>query len=284
MLPKKRASYEKKYDMTVGTNNSVFRQTDREQSLVGLMRVGILKRMESPINSFVITVENILYKIDKTLETIVQRQLDYDAEMDINNIDIDNPEYDSLMFGNNVKVLLQDMGLIKWQQDLLADKDKLETILLEAINVTPDRDAKLMEFRSLINNKIRNPINPNNKKLVIFTAFADTAKYLYRHLSEKFANKGIYSAIVTGSGDNASTLSIPKELIRSVKLTDINTILTLFSPISKKCFKVYPEVNEYIDILIATDCITEGQNLQDCDYLINYDIHWNPVRIIQRFG
>ena len=284
VLPEKRAAYEKKYDMTVGINNSVFRQTDREQSLVGLMRVGILKRMESSINSFALTVENILYKIDKTLEAIEKRQFDYDAEMDISDIDIDDPEYDNLMFGNNVKVLLQDMDLIKWQQDLLADKDKLEIILLEAINVTPDRDAKLIELRTLIENKIKNPINPYNRKVVIFTAFADTAKYLYKHLSEEFANKGIYSAIVTGSGDNHSTLPIPKELRRSVKMTDINTVLTLFSPISKECSKVYPEVNEYIDILIATDCISEGQNLQDCDYLVNYDIHWNPVRIIQRFG
>ena len=284
VLPEKRVAYEKKYDMVVGSNNSVFRQIDREQSLVGLMRVGILKRLESSINSFALTVENILNKIDRTIEAIEQRQLDYDAEMDISEIDIDDPEFESMMFGNNVKVLLQDMDLIKWKQDLLADKDKLETILLEAINVTPDRDAKLIELRTLIENKINNPINPDNKKVIVFTAFADTAKYLYKHLSEEFAGKGIYSAIVTGSGDNHSTLPIPKELRKSVKITDINTVLTLFSPISKECSKIFPEVNEYIDVLIATDCISEGQNLQDCDYLVNYDIHWNPVRIIQRFG
>lgn len=284
VLPEKRASYEKKYDMEVGVNKSIFRQTDREQNLVGLMRVGILKRMESSINSFAITVENILYKIDKTLEAIEERQFEYDAELDINDIDIDDTEFDSLMFGNNVKVLLQDMDLIKWKQDLLADKDKLETILLEAIDVTPDRDAKLIGLKGLIEDKIKNPINPDNRKVIIFTAFADTAKYLYRNLADDFAKRGIYSAIVTGSGDNHSTLSIPKELRRTVKMTDINTVLTLFSPFSKECSKIYPEVNEYIDILIATDCISEGQNLQDCDYLINYDIHWNPVRIIQRFG
>lgn len=284
VLPEKRTAYEKKYDMTVGINNSVFKQADREQSLVGLMRVGILKRMESSINSFALTVENILYKIDKTLEAIEQRQFDYDTEMDINDIDIDDSDYENLMFGNNVKVLLQDMDLIKWQQDLMSDKDKLETILLEAINVTPDRDAKLIELKNLIENKIRDPINPKNRKVIVFTAFADTARYLYENLADDFAKNGIYSAIVTGSGDNHSTLPIPKELRRSIKMTDINTVLTLFSPISKECSKVYPEVNEYIDILIATDCISEGQNLQDCDYLVNYDIHWNPVRIIQRFG
>ena len=284
VLPEKRAAYEKKYDMTVGANNSVFKQADREQSLVGLMRVGILKRMESSINSFALTVENILGKIDKTLESIEHKQLDYDAEMDISDIDIDDDDYDNLMFGNSVKVLLQDMDLVKWQQDLLSDKDKLETILLEAINVTPDRDEKLIELRKLIQEKVKNPLNPNNKKVIIFTAFADTAKYLYNNLSGEFCNSGIYSAIVTGSGDNHSTLPMPKELKKSIKLTDINTILTLFSPKSKECVKIYPEVNDYIDILIATDCISEGQNLQDCDYLINYDIHWNPVRIIQRFG
>ncbi len=284
VLPEKRAAYEKKYDMVVGANNSVFKQADREQSLVGLMRVGILKRMESSINSFALTVEKILSKIDKTIEAVEHKQFDYDAEMDISDIDIDDAEYDNLMFGNSVKVLLQDMDLIKWQQDLLSDKDKFETILLEAINVTPERDAKLIELRTLIQEKIKNPINPENRKVIVFTAFADTARYLYNNLSAEFGNRGIYSAIVTGSGDNHSTLPMSKELKKSIKLTDINTILTLFSPKSKECEKIYPEANEYIDILIATDCISEGQNLQDCDYLINYDIHWNPVRIIQRFG
>lgn len=284
VLPEKRGAYEEKYDMVVGLNKSVFRQIDREQSLVGLMRVGILKRLESSINSFALTVENILNKIDNALAAIEQMHFDYDTELDINDIDIDDPEFDRLMFGNNVKVLLQDMDLIKWKQDLLSDKDKLETILLEAMNVTPDRDAKLLELKTLIENKIQNPINSENRKVIVFTAFADTARYLYENLAGYFAKRGIYSAIVTGSGDNQSNLPIPKELKRSIKMSDINTVLTLFSPISKECSKVYPEVNKYIDILIATDCISEGQNLQDCDYLINYDIHWNPVRIIQRFG
>ena len=284
VLSKKRAVYEEKYDIVVGSNNSVFRQTDREQSLVGLMRVGILKRLESSINSFALTVENILYKIEKAIGAVEKMEFDYDAELDINNIDIDDQEFDSLMFGNNVKVLLQDMDLLKWKQDLLLDKDKLETILLEAMNVTLDRDAKLIELKTIIENKIQNPINPKNRKVIVFTAFADTARYLYENLADHFAKKGIYSAIVTGSGNNRSNLPIPKELRKTIKMSDINTVLTLFSPISKECSKVYPEVNEYIDILIATDCISEGQNLQDCDYLINYDIHWNPVRIIQRFG
>ena len=262
----------------------MFRQADREKSLVGLMRIGLLKRMESSIHSFALTVEKLLYKVDKTLETIEKRQYDYDAEMNINDIDIDDTEFENLMFGNNVKVLLQDMDLIKWKQNLLLDKDKLETILLEAIEVGPVRDAKLAELRGLIKHKLENPINKDNKKIIIFTAFADTAKYLYENLAPVLKENNIYSAIVTGSGDNKSTLPLTKEMKRTVKFSDLNTVLTLFSPKSKECDKLFPDATEYIDVMIATDCISEGQNLQDCDYLINYDIHWNPVRIIQRFG
>lgn len=95
---------------------------------------------------------------------------------------------------------------------------------------------------------------------------------------------GQYTAVVTGSGDNKSTVPIPKQLKNQIRISDLNSVLTLFSPKSKEMNKVFPEMTDTIDILIATDCISEGQNLQDCDYLINYDIHWNPVRIIQRFG
>jgi hypothetical protein len=284
VLPEKRYSYEQKYDMKVGVNNSIFKQADREQSLVGLVRVGLLKRMESSINSFALTVDKILQKINKTLEIIERHQFDYDVEADINDIDLDDPEFDNLMFGNNVKVLLQDMDLIKWKQDLLADKDKLETIYLEAINVTPDRDAKLLKLKDLMKYKFNNQINAGNKKILIFTAFADTAKYLYDNIADGLKSYRIYSALVTGSGENKSTLPLDKVQKKSIRISDLNTVLTLFSPLSKECEKIFPEATEKIDVIIATDCISEGQNLQDCDYLINYDIHWNPVRIIQRFG
>jgi len=284
VLPEKRAAYEKKYDMIVSGGQSVFRQIDREQNLVGLMRVGILKRMESSIHSFALTVGKILYKIDRAIVCIDERESDYDAEMDIGDIDIDDNEFDSLMIGNNVKVLLQDMDLIKWRQDLCADQEKLASILMEAKKVTPQRDCKLLELRELVQHKMANPINSNNKKIIIFTAFSDTASYLYENISGPLIKKQIYTAIVTGGGDNRSTLPIPKELKKQIHMTDFSTVLTLFSPKSKGCSKIFPEVIEEIDVLIATDCISEGQNLQDCDYLINYDIHWNPVRIIQRFG
>ena len=284
ILPEKRHSYEQKYDMIVGINNSIFKQVDRERSLVGLVRVGLLKRMESSINSFALTVDKILQKINIAIEMIEEHRFDYDVEADINDIDIDDPEFDNLMFGNNVKVLLQDMDLIKWKQDLMADKDKLETIYLEAINVTPDRDAKLLKLKELMEYKFHNQINPDNKKILIFTAFADTAKYLYENIANNLKKHHIYSALVTGSGENRSTLPLDRDQKKTLRIPDLNTVLTLFSPISKECEKVFPEASNKIDVIIATDCISEGQNLQDCDYLLNYDIHWNPVRIIQRFG
>jgi SNF2 family DNA or RNA helicase len=284
VLPEKRKEYEKKYDVAVADGKSVFRQADRETHLIDLMRVGMLKRMESSVNSFGLTVGKILANVESTLQLIEKNLLVYDPELQIGDIDLDDNELDDLMFGKNVKILLQDMDLIKWQQDLEDDRDKLQAILDETQIITPERDMKLQMLRDLIQQKIEKPINPSNRKIIVFTAFADTANYLYANLAPALLESGIYTALVTGSGENRSTLPIPKGMRSKIKLSDISTVLTLFSPRSKECDKVFPEVTDRIDVLIATDCISEGQNLQDCDYLINYDIHWNPVRIIQRFG
>lgn len=277
ILPQKREDYANKYDIEIGEGKSVFKQTDRERSLVQLMRINLLKRMESSIYSFRLTIEKLLHKINKTLEKI-DNNSEYREDIDISLIDPEEDEYDEFMFGKKTKVLLQDMDLIKWKQDLELDKEKLEFLSLQAKKVDCHRDEKLADLKKIISNKIVNPINGNNKKILIFTAFADTARYLYDNISQWILdNYGLYTALVTGSGDNKTNL-------KAVRNTDIDEILTSFSPISKNRSIIDPEMTEEIDILIGTDCISEGQNLQDCDYLINYDIHWNPVRIIQRFG
>jgi ERCC4-related helicase len=154
----------------------------------------------------------------------------------------------------------------------------LQHLLLEAAKVTNrNDDAKLNDLKIVLHNKITNQINKGNNKVIIFTAFADTAGYLYDNIMPwVYENYGLYSALVVGAGANKTNL-------KGIR-TDLNGILTNFSPRSKEREKVNPDIVEQIDILIATDCISEGQNLQDCDFLINYDIHWNPVRIIQRFG
>ena len=173
---------------------------------------------------------------------------------------------------------MQDIDLIRWKQDLEYDRNTLSKLLKSAATISSTRDEKLERLKQIISNKIKNPINTENKKVIIFTAFADTATYLYREISDwALSNYGIYSTLIKGSGTN-------KTNFLNCGSRDINELLTHFSPHSKERHKTFPTAKGEIDILIATDCISEGQNLQDCDYLINYDIHWNPVRIIQRFG
>lgn len=272
VLPTKLDEYSKKYDTKTG--KSVFKQVDREESLVHLMRINILKRMESSIHSFGLTVSKLLQNIDLALKKLDNCE-DIVEDFDIEEIDIDDNRLDGVLIGSKkVKVLLKDIDQIRWRSELEKDKEILERILKEAFHIKYNRDKKLQELKKLIENKIKNPINDGNKKVIVFTAFADTAKYLYEHLSKYvLENFSVYSALVVGS-DN------PKTTLKGIR-NEFNTILTNFSPKSKERGESnLPE----IDILIATDCISEGQNLQDCDYLVNYDIHWNPVRIIQRFG
>lgn len=283
----KREAYEEKYDMSVGDGRSVFKQVDRENQLIHLMRVNLLKRMESSIHSFALTVEKIARRIDETLEIIEKHAGEYHPDLNIEELDFDEEglDIDDLVFGSKVKVLLQDMDLIKWRQDLEIDLEELQQIFESARVITPDRDNKLQTLKSRIDGKIQHPINDGNGKLIIFTAFADTAEYLYQNIAPQMAKMGKYTALVTGgTGTNKSTIPIPASMKKNIKLSDLNTVLTLFSPLSKDGKSIFPDMQDEIDVLIATDCISEGQNLQDCDYLINYDIHWNPVRIIQRFG
>lgn len=283
----KREAYEEKYDMSVGDGRSVFKQVDRENQLIHLMRVNLLKRMESSIHSFALTVEKIARRIDETLEIIEKHAGEYHPDLNIEELDFDEEglDIDDLVFGSKVKVLLQDMDLIKWRQDLEIDLEELQQIFRSAKVITPDRDNKLQTLKSRIVGKIQHPINDGNGKLIIFTAFADTAEYLYQNIAHQMAKMGKYTALVTGgTGTNKSTIPIPASMKKNIKLSDLNTVLTLFSPLSKDGKSIFPDMQDEIDVLIATDCISEGQNLQDCDYLINYDIHWNPVRIIQRFG
>jgi len=276
----KKEEYARRYDKAVGGGRGVFKQIDREESLIHLMRVNLLKRMESSIHSFTLTVGKLLAQVDALLAKIEEHeQSDVDALNieDIQDIEMDAPEFEPFLIGNKTKILLQDMDLIRFRQELGADHLFLESILAEAKKVSADRDAKLAKLKTTISGKAESPLNAGNKKIIIFTAFADTAQYLYSHLSGWASQElGLHSALITGTGTNKTTL---------VGLgSDLSNLLTAFSPVSKERTKIDPDATQEIDLLIATDCISEGQNLQDCDTLVNYDIHWNPVRIIQRFG
>lgn len=281
--------YEKKYDMEVKDGQGLFRQRDRETSLIHLMRVNILKRLESSVHSFTLTLSKILEQVNQMIQAIEKHEADYSTsssaeDVSILDIDPDDTLFEDLLVGNKVKVLLQDTDTIKWKQELDEDQAILEELLAMGKSIEPEKDSKLNMLKDTISRKLLNPINDRNRKVLIFTTFSDTAKYLYDNLAIHAKDLNMNTALVVGSGTNKSTLEVPAEYKNQIKFNDINTVLTLFSPKSKEAHKVFPNMDEEIDILIATDCISEGQNLQDCDFVINYDIHWNPVRIIQRFG
>lgn len=277
ILPDKVDKYSRLYDMEVQGGRS-FKQLDREESLIHLMRVNLLKRMESSIHSFAQTVEKLLGKVSDLIERIDKHEVNEIEEPDIEDLDFDTDDLDPHLVGDKVKVLLQDVDLIRWKQDLEQDHRILTGLRHDARQIDKTRDEKLRRLRELVTEKVQAPINPGNRKVLIFTAFADTAEYLYENIADWAKREhGLHSALVTGrSSRNKSNL-------KGVR-TDLNSVLMAFSPVSKERAKIDTAPAADIDILIGTDCISEGQNLQDCDYVVNYDIHWNPVRIIQRFG
>jgi SNF2 family DNA or RNA helicase len=282
ILPSKLDKYAEMYE-----DNKVnigFTQANREQGIRRLTAINLMKRMESSVYSFTLTLERMKKLIENTITTIkdYDKRSDLKLELvDISNIDEfdgdDQNSNDLFTIGKKIKIDIADMDYISWKNSLEKDKDVLELLTFMIAEITPAHDSKLQELLRILKDKINNPINDENKKIIIFTAFADTADYLYDNVSRYIkSNFGLNTAMITGSVDGRTT--IPK--LRS----DFNTVLTCFSPISKDKELLMPEDSMVIDVLIATDCISEGQNLQDCDFLINYDIHWNPVRIIQRFG
>lgn len=257
-------------------------QSGREEGIRRLMSINLLKRLESSVNSFCLTLKRIKSLIDSTIDSINRFEKYGNTDIDMyevsdTELDMDDTNTDYFTVGKKVKIELSDMDYKTWRTELKNDADTLELLTLMVEDITPEHDSKLQELLRLISDKIENPINNENKKVLIFSAFSDTAEYLYDNVSKYIKKKyNLNTAVITGSIDGKTT-------IKGFRST-LNNVLTCFSPVSKDREVLMPGSNEEIDILIATDCISEGQNLQDCDYLINYDIHWNPVRIIQRFG
>ncbi len=255
----------------------------RERGIRQLMSINLLKRLESSVNSFRLTLERIRKYIPTTIEAIDVLAARHEASMVCDydfsyGLDFDERK-DSVFIGNKkTKIDLEDMDYIQWRGYLTKDLDNLNTLLYMLSDITPEHDSKLQMLIDVIREKFANPINGDNRKIIVFTAFSDTAQYIYENIAPFIKERtGLNTALVSGDVEARSTLKLREKL-------DFNKVLTLFSPVSKDRSTLYPNLNEEIEVLIATDCISEGQNLQDCDYLINYDIHWNPVRIIQRFG
>lgn len=251
----------------------------REMGIRRLMSINMLKRLESSVNSFRLTLGRIESVIAATVERIDKKESELTVEEAIvHDWDIDDQDNDMFIGTKKNRILLEDMDYVSWRKYLSEDLETLRLILFMLADITPEHDSKLQQLMTDLEHKFTNPINDGNKKAIIFTAFSDTALYLYDCLAQKIKdNYGLNVAMITGDVEARSTLKLKEKL-------DFNKVLTLFSPISKEKATIYPHIREDIDVLIATDCISEGQNLQDCDWLLNYDIHWNPVRIIQRFG
>ncbi len=284
ILPSRLRKYEEMYDTQVEGGKGKLKQADRERSLQALMTTNLLKRLESSIYAFRKTLGVLQGNIQRTLEAIDafgQNGLSDDISDDLADFSGFDPDDDDLSglndftVGKKIKISLADMDLPSWRHELSADLVLIEALQENINKITPKDDAKLQHLLQLIRQKIEHPINPGNRKVLIFTAFADTAHYLYDNLLPLARQLGLNIGKVTGSDAPKSTLK---------KAYDYQSLLTLFSPRSKEKAIALPNETAELDILIGTDCISEGQNLQDCDYLINYDIHWNPVRIIQRFG
>lgn len=276
--PSKRAKYE--IDDAGG-----FDQMGRELGIRRLMAINLLKRLESSVYSFRLTIQRVKEYVQHTIKmvnnfhshvstselTIQDMSFDRDYDFD------DQNTCDIFAIGKKVKIDLKDMDYISWLNDLTNDANILSGLESLIEDITPVKDSKLQKLLEIISGKIEKPINSDNRKIIVFSAFADTADYLYDQVSVYVKEKySLNSAKISGTSEGKTTLEKFK--------CDLNAVLTYFSPMSKDKDIIYPGDERSIDVLIATDCISEGQNLQDCDYLINYDIHWNPVRIIQRFG
>lgn len=287
------AKYEKALCRSSG-KGAKFKHIDREKALVGLMTTNLLKRLESSVYAFRLTLQALKEKHDNTLAAInaykasVEKQIAVDSDIELYSFNNDEDVYPGssvsneagIEVGERVRIALADMDVESWKRELLEDREQILLLLSFFEEITPELDYKLQHLIRHIEEKIQNPINRDNKKVIVFSAFADTAEYLYSYIAPIFQEKyNLHSAVVTGGGMN------PKSTVKIKGRTpSFQDALILFSPKSKGKENIYPELNVEIDLLIATDCISEGQNLQDCDYLINFDIHWNPVRIIQRFG
>ena len=284
ILPSRLAKYEEMYDTNV-RGKGTLRQADREKALQRLMTINLLKRLESSVHAFRLTLQGLQSTLENALSNITafkssgldvgyEDRADKFASADWDEDVVDFEEVFST--GGKVKINLADLDLPSWEHHLKVDLELINDLVIEMQKLSPEHDAKLQHLKQHILNKWDSPLNPGNRKVLIFTAFADTADYLYDNLASEFHHQfQVHTGKVTGSSSPKSTIG---------KSYDFQSLLTLFSPRSKEKAQILPSEPAELDVLIGTDCISEGQNLQDCDYLINYDIHWNPVRIIQRFG
>lgn len=284
ILASRKSKYEESYrDDLEGISRNVS-LAGQQRGIRALMTVNLLKRLESSVQAFRLTLNKLAATNQTMLEQIASHESGQGTKRSVSSAmvgdfdpdDDDLPEIDEMTLGGKMEISLEDLDLPSWKRGIQNDHAIITALFVEMEKVTPEHDAKLQHLIQHIQEKVENPINPGNRKILLFTAFADTANYLYDCLAENHLKRfGLHTGKITGTSSPKTTIG---------KGYDFQDVMTLFSPRSKEKAAIMPEEKYEIDLVIGTDCISEGQNLQDCDYLINYDIHWNPVRIIQRFG
>ena len=245
-----------------------FNQLTRERFLVDMMRINFLKRLESSAHALTLTLERTIGNIDALLERIERYESKDDLDASIDFLPGDDDEDEDFIVNRKAirSYHLRELDTQKWRTDILEDRAKLQTVLADIRQITPQRDGKL----DMLKGQLKKKAAEKNRKLLVFTAFKDTAEYLWEELQGTAEELGLNVGLV--AGNLAKTTQSGTSHFESV--------LSDFAPQARN----RGESGDEIDILIATDCISEGQNLQDCDTVLNYDIHWNPVRLIQRFG
>jgi ERCC4-related helicase len=291
VFPSRLPKYEDKYNVSGGTARENLGQAGREQGLKVLMTVNLLKRLESSVEAFRLTLARIEQAVTGMLTTLAADSITHDVGLDLANMDFDadadaedDSNIEALIIGSKITIDIRDIDVESYSRALREDRRELRALLHQMRAIAPEHDLKLQRLLQIVRDKATHPLNPGNKKVLIFSAFADTARYLYEHVAPTVTALGMEAALVTGGAAGATT-TLPARGHR--RGYDVQEVMTLFSPRSKQRHLTMPEAERLqseVDLLIGTDVISEGQNLQDCDYLVNYDIHWNPVRIIQRFG
>jgi len=311
-------------DESAETQNVLQDEKQRDRFLVKMLYILMVKRLESSWFSFYSTVgkikdhhQNALDKIKAFQENKKNESI---SEEDFSLFEDDDLEadYEEFTLGKKRKISIEDIdaagNLDNYKFDLKKDIDALDNLYsnlikfekkIEKETIQPNNlksvDNKLEVLIQQINKKRASGKNDGNQKMVIFTVYRDTANYLFKELKARGFDK---LAMVSGSGSLVSDTDEESKLFEP--------ILERFAPFTKlyrekewdfESFtsstldyknwiewvaenhpKTYNKLQNPIDIIIATDALSEGQNLQDADMVVNYDIHWNPVRIIQRMG
>ena len=257
----------------------------REEALAGIFRSRYLKRFESSVDAFRITVRRAMeftktfesYLLDGKLldSTSFQKSMRYLSREDEDDDGAPVSRADEMDASDEAREILETLATLdtgqydlrRLHEALQHDVDSLSELWRLVGGITPDQDAKLQTLKQLLSEDLK------GKKVIVFTYYRDTARYLYRELG---GDRGADFRRLAGEP------SI-RRMDGGASPSERTGLIQAFAPLSNNRPDLAGSDRE-VDILISTDVLSEGQNLQDCGALVNYDLHWNPTRMVQRAG